>query len=148
MKATEEFKRLIKEYLDNRAAEDTLFAADYAKPNKNIDECCNYILQEVYKSGQNGFADDEIFGLAVHYYNEDDLGAIKGASGKVVVNHHIELSEEEKNELKDKARAKFEADCLAEMKNRNKRIAEAQKKAAASSANTETQQPVQLSLFD
>ena len=44
MKGTETFKKVIKAYLDKRAAEDELFAKDYAKPNKNIDDCCDFII--------------------------------------------------------------------------------------------------------
>jgi len=54
MGATDQFKQTIKAYLDKRASEDELFANSYAKENKNIDECINYILSEVQKSGCNG----------------------------------------------------------------------------------------------
>lgn len=36
-------KDAIKAYLDKRAQEDTLFAVSYAKTNKSIDECFDYI---------------------------------------------------------------------------------------------------------
>ena len=38
------------------------------KPTKNIDNCITYILNQVKKSGCCGFSDDEIFGMALHYY--------------------------------------------------------------------------------
>ena len=44
MKGSETFKKVIKAYLDKRAAEDELFAKDYAKPGKNIDDCCDFII--------------------------------------------------------------------------------------------------------
>ena len=87
MNGTEAFKKTIKDYLDRRAAEDALFAESYAKEGKSIEECCNYIFVEVQKSGCCGFADDEIYGMAVHYYDEDNLGEIKPIQGQVVVNH-------------------------------------------------------------
>ena len=69
MKATNHFKNTIQNYLEQRAQTDALFEWTYTtKENKNIDDCCTYILNEVQKSGCNGFADDEIFGMAVHYY--------------------------------------------------------------------------------
>lgn len=43
-KTTDHFKRTIQVYLEQRAAEDKLFAASYSKPNKNIDECVTYLL--------------------------------------------------------------------------------------------------------
>ena len=42
MKATDHFKRTIQAYLDNRAAEDELFAVSYRKEGKNIDDCITY----------------------------------------------------------------------------------------------------------
>ena len=68
-KGTDTFKTAIQNYLEYRAATDELFAPLFANPNKSIDECCKYIICEVHKSGMNGFDDDEIFGMAVHYYD-------------------------------------------------------------------------------
>ena len=58
MKGTEHFTRTIAEYLNQRAMTDPLFAPNLMKPNKNIEECITYILNEVQKSGCNGFDDD------------------------------------------------------------------------------------------
>lgn len=103
MKGTERFKEVIKEYLDKRAAEDPLFAANYSNPKKNIEECVDYIIGEVKKSGRQGFADDEIYGMAVHYYDEAEIKVKKSDGVGVVVNHAIELTEEEKAEARRKA---------------------------------------------
>ncbi len=74
MKATTHFKNTIQNYLEQRAQTDALFEWTYTtKEYKNIDDCCTYILNEVQKSGCNGFADDEIFGMAVHYYDYPNL---------------------------------------------------------------------------
>ena len=62
-KTTDHFKRTIQAYLDSRAAEDKLFAANYNKPNKNIEDCVTYILNWVQKSGCNGFTDGEIYSV-------------------------------------------------------------------------------------
>lgn len=61
MKATDHFKRTIQAYLDNRAAEDELFAVSYRKEGKNIDDCIIYILNYVKNSGCAGFSDGEIY---------------------------------------------------------------------------------------
>lgn len=116
MKGTENFKRTIQAYLEERAKVDDLFAKSYSKPNKSIDECVTYILNEVQRSGCNGFEDDEIFGMAVHYYDEDNLDAGKKINCKVVVNHVVELTEKEKQELKEKARNDFYAEQLAKQR--------------------------------
>lgn len=73
MNTTEYFKRTIQAYLEERAMEDELFATKYDNPDKNIDDCVTYILNWVQKSGCNGFCDDEIYGQAIHYYEEKDI---------------------------------------------------------------------------
>lgn len=138
-KGTEAFKNTIKSYLDKRAKEDELFAVSYAKSNKSLDECINFILQEVKKSGCNGFADDEIYGMAVHYYDEDNLGNIKSVNCQVVVNHHIELSNEDKEKAYQQAVEKYQHDCIAKIKEDTvKRLAKKKK----------ADMPQQQSLFD
>lgn len=87
MKASNEFKETIKAYLDKRASEDELFAVTYQKENKNLDECCNYVMECAKKGGCSAYSDNEVFGWAVHYYDEDDIKNIKPIAGKVVVNH-------------------------------------------------------------
>ena len=117
MKGTEQFAQTIKSYLDKRAEQDELFAQSYNKPNKNIKECVNYILGEVQKSGCNGFADEEIYGMAVHYFDEDDLKDIEEvACSRVVVNHTIELTEEEKQEAREKAIKRLEEETYQSMR--------------------------------
>ncbi|MDZ7658056.1 Cas9 inhibitor AcrIIA9 family protein [Fodinibius sp.] len=44
--------------------------------------------------------------LAAHYYDEDDLDEADPIDCNVVVNHKPELSDEEKEELREKARKK------------------------------------------
>ena len=58
MKGTEHFKKTIKAYLDNRASTDSLFAVSYAKENKNLDDCCTFILIHVKASVCCGKIDD------------------------------------------------------------------------------------------
>ena len=70
------FEQIIKNYLDKMAAEDELFAKQYAKQHKTIKKCCSFIYGEMRKKAQNNVtaaSDDEVYGLAVHYYEEDNL---------------------------------------------------------------------------
>ncbi len=73
MKGTDHFKRTIQMYLEQRAEEDALFAKKYRNPAKNMDDCVTHILNYVQKSGCNGFTDGEIFGQAIHYYEENEI---------------------------------------------------------------------------
>ena len=68
MKGTDHFKKTIQMFLEQRAAEDALFARNYHNPAKNIDDCVTYVLNYVKNSGCNGFTDGEIYGQAIHYY--------------------------------------------------------------------------------
>lgn len=73
MKATNHFKNTIKAYLDKRAEIDLLFSFRYSLPEKKLEDCVTYILNQVQKSGCNGFHDDEIFGMAIHFYDYPNL---------------------------------------------------------------------------
>lgn len=64
----------IKSYLDERAKKDELFSQMYSKEDKNLEGCFGYIVEQARKRGQAVcMTDEEVFGLAVHYYCEDDL---------------------------------------------------------------------------
>lgn len=71
-------------YLEQRAEEDALFAKKYRNPAKNMDECVTHILNYVQKSGCNGFTDGEIFGQAIHYYEENEIEVGKPMDCQVV----------------------------------------------------------------
>lgn len=118
MKGTEQFKNTIKAYLDERAKTDALFAVTYAKSGKNIDDCTTFILNQVKNSGCNGFADDEIYSLAVHYYDEDTIDIGKPMNCNVVVNHQIVLTEEEKAEAKQQAITRYQDEEIRKMRER------------------------------
>ena len=60
-------------------------------------------MNEVKRSGCNGFADDEIYSMAVHFYDEDSITAGSPISCNVVVNHTVELTAEEKEVARQEA---------------------------------------------
>src|SRR5690606_23071314 len=92
MKSTDNFKKVIQEHIDSAAKRDPEFAEKVKNPKKNIDDCITYILNTVKKSGCNGFEDQEIFGMAVHYYDEENIKPGNKITGQVIVNRKIELS--------------------------------------------------------
>lgn len=95
----EEFKDIIQKYLQQRSDEDALFAQRFANPKKSIDECCRYILGEARKRGNAVvMADAEVFGLAIHYYDEENIKVEKVPFGNSISSstHKVELTEEEK----------------------------------------------------
>lgn len=86
MKGTEHFKRTIKEYLDDKARTDALFAISYAKEDK---DCITFNFNQVKASGCCGMIYDEVWSLAIHYYDEDNIDVGKPVSCGVVVNHAL-----------------------------------------------------------
>lgn len=164
MKGTDHFKRTIQMYLEQRAAEDALFAKNYRNPVKNIDDCVTYILNYVQKSGCNGFTDGEIYGQAVHYYDENEIEVGKPIQCQIAVNHVVEpttnreerprslglsrgakeegerqLTAEEKAEARQNAIRQYQDEELRKLQNRNK------PRTATKATAQEVQQP---SLFD
>lgn len=83
------FKEAIANYLRELAHSDKQFANTLVKPNKNIHDCATYILNEVKKSGRQGFDDDEIYKMAIHYYDQDSIEIGVQISARVVVNHAL-----------------------------------------------------------
>lgn len=120
MKTTNAFKKTILDYLETRAQFDELFRNNYQDEAKNIDDCITYILNQVKSSGQNGFTDDEIYSMAVHYYDEKDIEIGKPIDCRVVVNHAVELTEEEKQEARKNALLQYQNEELRKMQNRNR----------------------------
>ncbi|MDR1505298.1 MAG: PcfK-like family protein [Prevotella sp.] len=115
MKSTAYFKRTILTYLEQRAETDPLFAQAFAKTDKNIDDCITYILNTVQKSGCNGFTDIEVYSMAVHYYDEDNIEVGKQINAHTVVNHVVELTAEEKAEARKDAIQKAQDEAYRKM---------------------------------
>ena len=122
MKASNHFKNTIKAYLDQRSENDVLFSLRYSKPEKNIDDCVTYILNTVQKSGCNGFADEEIYSMAVHYYDEDNIDIGNPVNCQVVVNHVVELTEEEKQQAHKEALQRVQNEAYAKLTQAPKRV--------------------------
>ena len=139
MNGTEQFTRTIAEYLNLRAATDPLFAPNLAKPHKNIEDCITYILKQVQQSACNGFEDEEIYSMAVHYYDEDDLDVGSPVTCHVVVNHTIVLTEEEKAEARKQAIQQHQVQELRRLQ---------EPKRVKAKASTDSEQAPEPSLFD
>ena len=98
---TDPFKEAIASYLQTLALSDELFAKTLNKSNKNINDCVTYILNEVKKSKRVGFEDDEIFKMAIHYYDEDSIEVSKPLPSRVVINKPIAATQQtEKTTIK------------------------------------------------
>ena len=123
------------------------------KENKSLEECGRYILQEVRKKGSFvAMSDKEVFGLAVHYYDEDNLKISK------TINHaHVKKSEdtvESKQAQEEKTVEKVDIEKIVE-KRVHERLSEIKKiekskkeKRMAERAERKAKKVNQVSLFD
>ncbi|MEN2412159.1 PcfK-like family protein [Flavobacterium mesophilum] len=89
MKPSDDFKTAIENYLNTTAQNDAVFARSLVKETKNIESCCSYIFGEVKKTGLCAFDNQEIFDMALKYYNDDTIGAPVPINCKVVVNQPV-----------------------------------------------------------
>lgn len=119
MKGTDHFKEVIQRYLNDKAKKSLLYMKTLKKPNKNIDDCINYIIQTVQKSGRSGFTDDEIYGMAMHYYDEDDL-KVEGSDKNVTVVVN-QFTEAEREALKQEARDQVVREEMDKLRGKDKK---------------------------
>lgn len=143
----EEFEKIIKKYLDHYANESPEFKSAYSKENKTIEKCCSYIVSEMRKhASDNNIAatDDEVYYLARHYYEEDNLDANKDAGNFSFVHTVAELTDEDKENLKKQALNEFLAEEKKKLEELEKKKKERQEKKEARRMENQGQ----LSLFD
>nr|DAH54811.1 MAG TPA: PcfK-like protein [Caudoviricetes sp.] len=133
-------KEVIKAHLDAMAQKDERFAERYANHGKSIDECMDYILGEARKRGRTVYmSDQEVFGMAAHYYEEDGIKVSKlGSSVKATATINddpAELTDEEKAKIKKEAVEAYRQQCLeaeaAAVRKREKKRREAKQNAMA-----------------
>ena len=129
-------KERIKDYLDERASKDELFAKSYAKTNKNIDECYDYIVGEARKQCKDSdsicISDDVVYGWAVHYYDEDNIKVGRSKESK---------------ESKESTESKEISKATKMASNANKKAYESKKK-SADAKKCKSSKIQQLNLFD
>ena len=121
MKTTEHFQNTIESFLRDRAETDKHFAVSFSNPDKSIEQCITYILNCVKQSGCNGFCDEEIYSMAVHYYDEQNIEVGNPIDCQVIVNHTVELTAEEKEQARQNALKRAENEAYERMTKARKR---------------------------
>lgn len=124
----EHFEIVIKSFLDEKAKKDEAFAKRLAIESKSMKECCEYIISEIRKKAKGAYAactDEEVYGLAIHYWDEDNIKVDTQTQASVVVNR--ELTPEEKDqadELKKQRQAMEEEEKRLRKEEQEKKRAE------------------------
>lgn len=67
------FEKIIQEFIEKACKTDEVLAGKYEKSGKDIEGCCRFIKSEAKKQAKGGCAvieDAQVFGWAVHYFDE------------------------------------------------------------------------------
>lgn len=149
------FKDAVKDYLDKMAADDPVFAAKLANPEKTLDKCVEYVESEIFhkyiKSG-NGRrvavcepSPQECFGLAVHFYDEEkiEIRKMDGVGSVSTATPGIALTEEDKAKAREKA-----IERLAEEEARKIKAEEEKKRQKAKEKREKEEESGVMFLFD
>lgn len=128
------FEKAIKAFLDDKAAKDPAFAEKYRSEKKNIADCCKFIIAEVKKSCKGNEAactDEYIYGLAMHYYDEEDIKVPKNVPAcQVVVPGDVKLTDEDRKEARAEALKRLKEQEVREQMEKERRRQEAAEKRA------------------
>jgi len=103
---SKKFEETVFDFLEAQAETDEILKMKMASAKKNIKDCCTYIINQVKESGQQGFTDDEVFGMAMHYYDENDIDVGSPVKCEIVINKDVQLTEEELAEARKTAKEK------------------------------------------
>lgn len=85
------FEKAIRTYLEEFGRHQPAFAAKYRSSSKTIRQCCDYIINEARKnfmlsSGKcAAISDEETYGLAVHFFEEDSIKPVTNPTPAKVV---------------------------------------------------------------
>lgn len=128
-----DFHNAIRRHLEQRAQEDALFAEKFnarmAADKNSILHCCSYIIQEVKKMKRDALTDSEVYGMAVHFFDED-IKVTSNIKCRVVVSRS-DLTTEEIEGIKADAREAVRREVLEEeMKAERLRLKKEEEKAA------------------
>ena len=147
------FEKAIKEFLDDKAEKDEAFAKKYKSEKKNIADCCKFIIAEVKKSAKGNEAactDEYVYGLAMHYYDEENIKVPANApSCSVVVPGDIKLSEADRTEAREEALRRLkEQEVQEQMRKERQRQEAAEKKAEAERKRKEERMEKQRKAYE
>ena len=109
------FENIIKDYIEKSCKGDEVLAKKYEDSGKDIEGCCKYIKSEAKKKAKNGCAvisDAEVFGWAIHYFDEGLKAPKDAPEAKVTTSPTAEVvkSEAPKPAPKPVAKAKPKKD--------------------------------------
>lgn len=115
---------VVRNYMEERCASDPILAIKYANPAKSLEKALNYVASEVKKSGLTIMDSESVFGLILHYYDEN-LEDVPNVNCKIAVGK--ELTDTERAEAKAEAMEQYKEEQLRELRRQSQPKATAHK---------------------
>ena len=142
MKSSNAVVEIIRNYMEERCASDSILAIKYANPAKSIEKALNYVASVVQKSGLTIMDSDSVFGLIMDYYDEN-IEDVPTINCKVVVAK--ELTETERTEAKAEAMEQYREEQLRELRRQSqpsstKSLCSAKNPKATATSNAKAQE--------
>lgn len=115
-KGSDGFVKALEKFIGKECEDDKEFAERVKASGKSAEDAARYVCNEVARLGRHGYADEEIFGMVRHFFDEN-LEAPKGWKvAEVVSNEAVGLTESERADAKKAAEERY----LVELRNKEK----------------------------
>ena len=118
MKSNDTAILAMQKMLQERCIAEPSFAIKMANPSKSMEGEVNYLCSQIQKSGLCVVDDKEVLNILVHYFDENEIEDCGKVNCNIVVSKP-ELSEEDKEMLKEQAREEYKEEQLLQLRREN-----------------------------
>ena len=118
MKSNDTAILAMQKMLQERCIAEPSFAIKMANPSKSMEGAVNYLCSQIQKSGLCVVDDKEVLNILVHYFDENEIEDCGKVNCNIVVSKP-ELSEEDKEMLKEQARKEYKEEQLRQIRREN-----------------------------
>ena len=118
MKSNDTALAVMQQMLQERCIAEPSFAIKMANPSKSMEGAVNYLCSQIQKSGLCVVDDQEVMNILVHYFDENEIEDCGKVNCNIVVSNP-ELSEEDKEILKEQAKEEYKKEQLQQIRRDN-----------------------------
>ena len=118
MKSNDSALAVMQQMLQERCIAEPSFAIKMANPSKSMEGAVNYLCSQIQKSGLCVVDDQEVMNILVHYFDENEIEDCGKVNCNIVVSKP-ELSEEDKEILKEQAMEEYKKEQLQQIRRNN-----------------------------
>ena len=147
MKSNDSALAVMQQMLQERCIAEPSFAIKMANPSKSMEGAVNYLCSQIQKSGLCVVDDKEVLNILVHYFDENEIEDCGKVNCNIVVSKP-ELSDEDKEMLKEQARAEYKEEQLRQIRRENTPKITPKPKQTTTAPKAGAEINVQPNLFD